>query len=413
MPRLPLCAPAHESILPQVSTRAEPLGDGKFKINGTKIFISCGEHDMTNNIMHCVLARLPGAPEGTKGISLFLVPKHKVADDGSISSEFNGANIGRIEDKMGCHGSSTCEINFEDAEGYLIGEENKGMNHMFTFINTSRLGTSIQGIAAAELSYQNALWYTKERRAFRALSGTVDADKVADPIIVHGDIRKNLLFQKAIAEGGRSMIYECAQLADVMTKALLEGNKAKHDEIDDRLGFMTPILKGFLTEAGIEAASLGVQLYGGHGYIKSNKQEQVYRDVRISAIWEGTTGIQALDLLGRKIFKRKEEMKAIKVHCKKLREFASKYMFSGATPEIKSHARTLYYKAWEWEVMTYGIGSRAVKDRNLVGVVSVDYLMYSGHVTLAAQWLRMEVAANEKIKEGKGNKEFYDSKIQV
>jgi alkylation response protein AidB-like acyl-CoA dehydrogenase len=408
-----LTEPQCGSDLNQVSTRAEPIGDGKYKINGTKIFISCGEHDMTNNIMHCVLARLPGAPEGTKGISLFLVPKHKVDDDGNISSEFNGANIGRIEDKMGCHGSSTCEINFEDAEGYLLGEENKGMNHMFTFINTSRLGTSIQGIAAAELSFQNALWYTKERRAFRALSGTVDADKVADPIIVHGDIRKNLLFQKAIAEGGRSMVYECAQLADVMAKALLAGDTKTHDAIDDRLGFMTPILKGFLTESGIEAASLGVQLYGGHGYIKSNKQEQVYRDVRISAIWEGTTGIQALDLLGRKIFKRREELKAIKAHCKILRNFAWEHLLNGATPEIKSHARTLYYKAIEWEVMTYGIGYRAKSDKNMVGVVSVDYLMYSGYVTLAQHWLRMEVVANQKLKEGKGNKELYDSKIKV
>lgn len=169
---------------------------------------------MTNNIIHCVLARLPGGGEGTRGISLFLVPKHKVSDTGEISPEFNGVNIGRIEDKMGCHGSSTCEINFEDAEGYLIGTEHKGMNHMFTFINTSRIGTSMQGVAAAELSFQNALWYTKERRAFRALNGTVDPKAVADPIIVHPDIRKMLLTQKAIAEGGRSMIYHCALLAD-------------------------------------------------------------------------------------------------------------------------------------------------------------------------------------------------------
>lgn len=359
------------------------------------------------------MARLPGAPEGTKGISLFLVPKHKVSDDGSIDTEFNGANIGRIEDKMGCHGSSTCEINFEDAEGYLIGEENKGMNHMFTFINTSRLGTSIQGIAAAELSYQNALWYTKERRAFRALSGTVDADKVADPIIVHGDIRKNLLFQKAIAEGGRSMVYECAQLADSMAKAIFEGNQKEHDAIDDRLGFMTPILKGFLTESGVEAASLGVQLYGGHGYIKSNKQEQVYRDVRIAAIWEGTTGIQALDLLGRKIFKRGEELKAINQHCARLRAEYGKYLFGGATPEIKAHARALYYKTFEWQAMTMLIGMEAKKNKNHVGVVSVDYLMYSGYVTLAAQWLRMEIVAQQKLAEGKGNKELYDSKIKV
>lgn len=408
-----LTEPQCGSDLNQVSTKAEPIGDGKYKITGTKIFISCGEHDMTNNIIHCVLARLPGAPEGTKGISLFLVPKHKVSDDGEISAEFNGVGTGRIEDKMGCHGSSTCELNFEDAEGYLIGTENKGMNHMFTFINTSRLGTSIQGVAAAELSFQNALWYTKERRAFRALSGTKDPAHVADPIIVHGDIRKNLMIQRAVAEGGRSMIYDCALLADEMVVSMQKGNQARADEMDDVLGFRTPILKGFLTEMGIEAASLGMQLYGGHGYIKSNKQEQVYRDVRISAIWEGTTGIQALDLLGRKIFRKGQELKAIKNHTKKLRDMTWDLMWGGATPEIKSHARTLYWKAWEWNIMTQAIGMRAMKDREIVGVVSVDYLMYAGHVTLAEHWLRMEVVANEKMKSDASNKDFYDSKIKM
>lgn len=211
-----------------------------------------------------------------------------------------------------------------------------------------------------------------------------------------------------------------------MAKAESEGNHALRDSIDDRLGFMTPILKGFLTEMGCEAASLGVQLYGGHGYIKSNKQEQVYRDVRISAIWEGTTGtirecellicivgIQALDLLGRKIFKKREELKAIKDHCARLRNFAWDAYWSAATPQIKSHAWTLYFKSLEWLWMTQKIGLRAMKDKNHVGVTSVDYLMYSGHVTLAQHWLKMEIAANKKIKEGNGNKELYESKILV
>lgn len=192
-----------------------------------------------------------------------------------------------------------------------------------------------------------------------------------------------------------------------------KGNQARADEMDDILGFRTPILKGFLTEMGIEAASLGMQLYGGHGYIKSNKQEQVYRDVRIAAIWEGTTGIQALDLLGRKIFRKGQELKAIKDHTKKLRDFTWDLMWSGDTPEIKSHARTLYWKAWEWNVMTQAIGVRAMKDREIVGVVSVDYLMYSGHVTLAEHWLKMEVVAAQKLKTDPSNKDFYDSKIKV
>lgn len=350
-----LTEPGCGSDLNQVCTKAESIGNGKYKINGTKIFISCGEHDMTNNIIHCVLARLPGGGEGTRGISLFLVPKHKVSDTGEISSEFNGVNIGRIEDKMGCHGSSTCEINFEDAEGYLIGTEHKGMNHMFTFINTSRIGTSMQGVAAAELSFQNALWYTKERRAFRGLNGTVDPAAVADPIIVHPDIRKMLLTQKAIAEGGRSMIYHCALQADHIAKALMAGDKKTVDEIEDRLGFMTPILKGFLTERGIEAANLGIQLFGGHGYIKSNKQEQVLRDVRISAIWEGTTGIQALDLLGRKIFAKRANLAPIKDHCKELRRFAWNLMFNGSSTQVKTHALLLYRKAWNWEIAVYRV----------------------------------------------------------
>lgn len=408
-----LTEPQCGSDLNQVSTRAESIGNGKYKINGTKIFISCGEHDLTNNIVHCVLARLPGAPEGTKGISLFTVPKHKVSLEGEISAEFNGVNIGRIEHKMGCHGSATCEINFEDAEGELIGTENKGMNHMFTFINTSRIGTSMQGVAAAELSFQNALWYTKERRAFRALNGTQDPSAAADPIIVHPDIRKMLLTQKAVAEGGRAMIYRCALLADKMVHAEKNGDKKTFDKIENQLGFMTPILKGFLTERGIEAANIGIQLYGGHGYIKSNKQEQVLRDVRISAIWEGTTGIQALDLLGRKIFARGANLAPIKDHCSDLRARMSTLKSSGSSEAVRKHAKTLYWKAWEWECMTYLIGYRAKKDKNAVGSASVDFLVYSGYISLAEQWLEMEETAAKMLKENKGEADFLDSKIKT
>lgn len=408
-----LTEPHCGSDLNQVSTKAVPNGDGTYNITGTKIFISCGEHDMTNNIIHCVLARLPNAPEGTRGISLFLVPKHEVDDSGEISKEFNNVNIGRIEHKMGCHGSSTCEINFEAARGLLIGQEHKGMAHMFTFINTSRLGTSLQGVGAAELSYQGALYYTKERRAFRSLVGTQDPSHVADPIIVHPDIRKMLLTQKAVAEGGRAMVYNCMLLADQMHYAELAGDKKLVDQIDDQLGFMTPILKGYLTEMGVEAANIGIQLYGGHGYIKSNKQEQVLRDVRISAIWEGTTGIQALDLLGRKIFRKGENLACLLSHCKRLRQFSWDLMFNGNSSSVKSHAKELFYKAIEWQLMTYYIGYRASKDKNVVGSVSVDYLMYAGHISLAENWLRMENVAAKKIKEGKGNQEFYDSKVKI
>ncbi|KAL3909217.1 MAG: hypothetical protein SGPRY_009507, partial [Prymnesium sp.] len=195
-------------------------------------------------------------------------------------------------DKMGCHGSPTCQIEFENAQGWLIGTENRGLNHMFTFINTSRLGTAVQGVAAAELAFQNSLWYAKERRSMRALSGAKDPDNVADPIIWHPSVRSMLLTQKAFSEGGRSMLYECVKMADRMNVKQQTGDAEGAKAIDERLAFLTPILKGFLTEAGKEAADLGIQVYGGHGYIKDNKAEQVYRDVRIAALWEGTTQIQ-------------------------------------------------------------------------------------------------------------------------
>ena len=269
-----LTEPQCGSDLGQVTTKATPNGDGSYKISGTKIFISCGEHDMTENIIHCVLARLPGAPEGTKGISLFLVPKRLVDEEGA-SGEYNNVNISRIEDKMGCHGSPTCQIEFEEAQGWLIGTENRGLPHMFTFINTSRVGTAVQGVAAAELAFQNSLWYCKDRMSMRSLSGVKEPDRVADAIIHQPSVRTMLLTQKAIVEGGRSMVYECAKVADHMEDCEAAGDAKGAKECDERLAFLTPILKGFLTEVGKEAADLGIQAYGGHGYIKSNKAEQV------------------------------------------------------------------------------------------------------------------------------------------
>jgi alkylation response protein AidB-like acyl-CoA dehydrogenase len=312
-----LTEPGCGSDLGQVITKAErDDADGSYTISGTKIFISCGDHDLTDNIVHCVLARLPdapaaaAAPKGTKGISLFLVPKR--LEDGSL----NGVTTSRIEHKMGCHGSPTCQLEFENAKGWLIGAENKGMGHMFTFINTSRVGTAVQGVAAAENAFQNSLWYCKDRKSMRALSGAKEPDEIADPIIHHPAVRTMLLTMKAYSEGGRSMVYECAQIADKMLDAEKAGDEAAAKELDGRLGFLTPILKGFLTEAGKEAADLGIQVYGGHGYIQDNHAERNYRDVRIAAVWEGTTQIQALDLLGRKIMLGK--LTPIFEHCRTL-----------------------------------------------------------------------------------------------
>lgn len=406
-----LTEPHCGSDLGQVNTKAVSNGDGTYKISGTKIFISCGDHDFTDNIIHCVLARLPGAPAGTKGISLFAVPKRKINADGSVG-DFNGVNIDRIENKMGVHGSSTCQINFENAIGELIGTENKGMNHMFTFINTSRLGTAMQGVAHAEKSYQHCLPYAKQRVSMRALSGTKNPDKPADYIINHPGVRKLLLLQKAIAEGGRSMIYECAMLADTMVEATENGDKILAEKCDDRLGFLTPILKGFLTETGIMATQAGIQTWGGHGFIKENVQEQILRDVRISALWEGTTQIQGLDLLGRKILLNK--LKPINEHCSTTRGKLWNIITStnGGT---RSRAIGLYKKVLEWQYNTFKIAKNAMKDRESVGVAAVDYLMYSGYISLACHYLYMEAAALKGLKNGAKdtNKSFYEAKIQM
>jgi len=406
-----LTEPQCGSDLAQVQTKAVPTADGSYKITGTKIFISCGEHDMVDNIVHCVLARLPDAPEGTRGISLFLVPKRTLNADGS-NGDFNGVNIGRIENKMGCHGSSTCEINFEEAQGWLIGEANRGLNHMFTFINTSRVGTAIQGVGAAELSFQNALTYAQERMSMRALSGTKHPEKVADPLIVHPDIRRMLLTQKAFAEGGRCMVYHCALLADKMQKARMEGDAKLEKELDDHLGFLTPILKGFLTEVGLESANLGIQIWGGHGYIRQNAMEQIVRDARIATVWEGTTGIQSLDLLGRKVLLGK---------IKPLNKFTSElYAYCGEIIKSSDHRMALVpyvmpllARTLEWQMLTYRIGMTArFQDKEAVGAASVDYLMYSGYVTMGYWWLRMAEAAHKGLKSGDPAKaDFYKAKI--
>ncbi|MBP9217065.1 MAG: acyl-CoA dehydrogenase family protein, partial [Agitococcus sp.] len=295
-----LTEPQCGTDLGQVKTKAEPQADGSYQVSGTKIFISAGEHDLAENIIHIVLARLPDAPKGTRGISLFIVPKFLPDAQGKVG-ERNPVTCGSIEHKMGIKASATCVLNFDNAIGYLIGEPNKGLEAMFTFMNTARIGTAIQGVAHAELSYQGALAYAKERRSMRALSGKKDPEQVADALIHHADVRRMLLTQKAIAEGGRAMIYFAGQYADHMTNGIIENDKAKYEHWDDKLGFFTPILKGFLTELGLEAANIGMQVFGGHGYIKEHGMEQIARDARIATLYEGTTGIQALDLLGRKV----------------------------------------------------------------------------------------------------------------
>lgn len=405
-----LTEPQCGTDLGQVKSKAEPTAEGTYKISGTKIFISAGEHDLTENIIHIVLARLPDAPAGTRGISLFIVPKFLPTAEGTVG-ERNPVTCGSIEHKMGIRASATAVLNFDGAIGYLIGEKNKGLHAMFTFMNTARIGTAVQGLAHAELAFQGSLPYAKERMSMRALSGKKEPEKVADTIIHHADVRRMLLTQKAIAEGGRSMIYHAAQLADKMTDALSQGDQAKFDEYDDKLGFYTPILKGFLTELGLEAANHGMQVFGGHGYIKEHGMEQIVRDARISTLYEGTTGVQALDLIGRKVL--------LSSKGKVVRDYTAEILkFCG------QHARNKYMRrfAWDltkvcaqWNALTVRIMLAARKDRDIVSSASVDFLMFSGYVMMAYYWAQQAAVASAKLANGDGAEtpEFYKAKIKV
>ena len=405
-----LTEPQCGTDLGQVKTKAEPQADGTYKITGTKIFISAGEHDLAENIVHIVLARLPDAPKGTRGISLFIVPKFMVNADGSVG-ERNTVACGALEHKMGIRASATAVLNFDGATGFMIAEPNKGLEAMFTFMNTARIGTAVQGLAHAELSYQGALPYAKERRSMRALSGKKDPDHTADALIWHADVRRMLLTQRAVAEGARAMIYHAAKLADNMVAGIAEGNKAKYEEFDDRLGFYTPILKGFITELGLEAANIGMQVFGGHGYIKEHGMEQIVRDARISTLYEGTTGIQALDLLGRKVLLQTRG-KCIKEFTNEMIAQARPHLLAGGP--IGKMARLAVKRAIQWKMLTLRIMLRAAKDRDVVSAACNDYLMYSGYAMMGHFWLKQALVANEKLaKGGKDSAEFYKAKVQT
>jgi alkylation response protein AidB-like acyl-CoA dehydrogenase len=405
-----LTEPQCGTDLGQVKTKAVPNNDGTYDIVGTKIFISAGEHDLTDNIIHIVLARLPGAPEGTRGISLFIVPKIQVDQQGNLG-EANNVTCGAIEDKMGIKGSSTAVLNFDNAKGVLIGAENKGLECMFTFMNTARVGTALQGVCASELAYQNSLLYAKDRLSMRALTGKKFPDKVADPIIVHPDVRKMLMTQKAISEGGRAMVYYTAKIVDEIEMATTdEARKAA----DDRLGFITPILKAFLTELGCESASHGMQVFGGHGYIKEWGMEQIVRDVRIATLYEGTTGIQALDLLGRKILLTRG--KSLKAFSKEVLVFCKDKSMISSNP----HKRQMNKFVWalsknvaNWQQYSMRLAIKAKKDRDIVGSASVDYLMYSGYIMMGYFWAQMAQTAYEKLAGEVENRDFYRAKIKT
>ncbi|GAA3924508.1 acyl-CoA dehydrogenase C-terminal domain-containing protein [Litoribacillus peritrichatus] len=393
------------SDLGLVRTSAEEVSDGVYKIKGNKIFISSGQHDAADNIIHLVLARLKGAPQGIKGLSLFIVPA-KLQNKAGVWNKNNAVHCIGIEEKMGMHANPTCSMSFEEAEGYLLGQPNRGINAMFTMMNEMRLGASMQGIGLSERSFQKSLAYAVERTQMRSLGGVKAPDKEADPIIVHPDVRRMLLTQKVFAEGGRALGQFCANLLD-------ESHLPNADkERVELLGFLTPIAKGFLTDTGLASADMAIQMYGGHGFIKETGAEQLFRDGRASTLYEGTTGIQALDLLGRKVLAG--QGKSLLSFTKML-HVLSKNTDSESLADL---ADVLGGYAKEWPELAKQLGAKGMGDFEEVGAASFDFLMYSGYATLAYFWLKMAAVAQD-ILDGKRHpkgdgfdRDFLDAKVK-
>jgi len=368
-----------------LKTRAEPVADGKYAITGTKIFITAGEHDLVPNIVHLVLAKLPDAPAGAKGISLFVVPKFKVERDGAVG-ERNAVRCGAIEHKMGIHGSATCVMNFDGAEGYLLGQPHKGLQAMFVMMNSARLGVGVQGLGLSERAYQNALRYARERLQSRSLSGPKYPDKPADPILVQPDVRRMLLAQKALVEGGRLLSMHAYSLLDAAEKA---ADPAERERAHTLVSFLTPISKACLTEWAIENTYNAVQCFGGHGYIAEHGMEQLARDARITTLYEGTTGIQSLDLIGRKT--AATQGAGLKLFLTEVEAFAKQHEGDAALAEFIVPLRA---KCGEWGKLTIETLTRAAANPEELGAASTDYLFYSGYVVLAYWWARSVAAAN-------------------
>ncbi len=381
-----------------LKTKATPEADGSYRLDGTKIFISAGDHDLAENIVHIVLARLPDAPEGTKGISLFIVPKF-LAETG----ERNPVICGSLEHKMGIHGNATCVLNFDGAKGFLLGEANRGLASMFTFMNRARIGTGIQGLCHAELGYQASLAYARERLQMRSLSGPKHPELPADPIIVHPDVRRMLLTQKALSEGQRMLAYFAAMQLDIESTS---DDPDAQEIAADLLALLTPICKAFITETGFECANHAMQCFGGHGYIREWGVEQNVRDARIAMLYEGTTGVQALDLLGRKVLMTRGE--TLRRFTKVIHKFCQA---QAGNPEAEEFVEPLAELNREWGELTTQIGMKAMVDQEEVGAAAVDYLMYSGYVALAYFWARAAATAAEKLGNGSSEPGFYQAKI--
>ena len=384
-------------------SKAEPQSDGTYKITGNKIFISSGEHDMAGNIVHLVLARLPDAPAGTKGISLFLVPKFLYNAGGTLGAR-NPIFCGGLEHKMGIHGNATCQMNLDGAVGTLVGAPNKGLNAMFVMMNGARLGVGMQSLGLMEVAYQSSLAYAKERLQMRSLSGVKAKDKPADPIIVHPDVRRMLLTQKAYVEGSRAFAYWITLQADI---AHYSEDQDERAEAEDLMALLTPIIKAFITDAGYECTNLGMQVFGGHGYISESGMEQFVRDARINQIYEGTNAIQSLDFLGRKVLgdggARMKKFGAI------VEAFGAE---AANTPGMQEFLEPLNEVGGKVADISMWVGMQGFKNPDEVGAAAVDYLRLAGHLVYAYFWARMAEVALTKVNADKDAADkFYVSKL--
>ncbi|MHA3976621.1 acyl-CoA dehydrogenase C-terminal domain-containing protein [Halovulum sp. GXIMD14794] len=380
-------------------TKAEPQDDGSFRISGQKIFISAGEHDMAENIIHLVLAKIPGGPDGVKGISLFIVPKFMVNEDGSLGAR-NGVSCGKIEEKMGIHGNATCVMNYDGAVGYLIGQEHKGLRAMFTMMNEARLGVGLQGLAQADAAYQNALAYAKDRLQGRDVTGAKNPDGPADPLIVHPDVRRMLMDQKSFVEGGRAFVLWGATLID-------RSHRMEDADAEGLISLLTPVIKGFLTDKGFEAAVQAQQVYGGHGYIEEWGMSQFARDARIAMIYEGANGVQALDLVGRKL--GADGGKHVMAFFELVKSFikeneADETLKAGFLDPLKQASKDL--QAAGMFFMQNGM-----KNPNAALSGSTDFMHLFGHVCLGLMWAKMAKAAMAALEGGAGDRDFLDAKI--
>ena len=387
-----------------IRTRAEPQADGSYHITGTKIFISGGEHDMVENIIHLVLAKTPGAPESSKGISLFIVPKFMVGDDGSLGAR-NAVSCGSIEHKMGIRANATCVMNYDGATGFMVGDENKGLAAMFIMMNAARLGVGIQGLSQGDIAYQNGVQYAKDRRQGRSLTGPKDPSEKADTLMVHPDVRRMLMEAKAITEGLRALILWGAVQVDLTHAAQTEEERQL---ADDLISLLTPVIKGYGTDKGYDVATAMQQIYGGHGYIEEWGMSQYVRDARITMIYEGANGVQALDLVGRKL--AQNGGRGIQALFKLVGEEAAA---AKADPALSDYATRLEKALGELQASTMWLMQNGMTNPNNAGAGSTPYMHLMGIVILGLMWLRMARAAQAALASGSDDKAFMEAKLMT